>query len=359
MTRVYNFAAGPAVLPESVLQQAQQELLNWHGMGASVMELSHRSREFVDVAETCEQDLRELLHIPERYKVLFLQGGAFGQFSAIPLNILGEATEADYIESGIWSKKAIECAMPYAKVNVIASNKNHPTSLPDIDSWQVNAKSAYLHYCPNETINGLAFNTTPDNQGLPLVADMSSCILSQKVDISQFGLIYAGAQKNIGPAGLVIVIVDEALLGKAHAYTPTALNYAIQAAHGSMLNTPPTFTWYMVGLVFKWLKAQGGVEAIEQINQQKATLLYQTIDNSEFYHNDVDPRYRSRMNVPFRLQNAALQEVFLQEAKQAGLINLEGHRSVGGMRASIYNAMPLEGVKVLCDFMHTFAKKYG
>jgi phosphoserine aminotransferase len=359
MPRPYNFSAGPAQLPEAVLEQAKAEMLDWRGSGMSVMEMSHRGKEFVAIAEQAEADLRELLAIPANYKVLFLQGGASSQFAAIPLNLLRGKTKADYLNTGMWSKKAISEAKKFAQVNVVASSEAvNFTTVPARETWKCDAEAAYLHYTPNETIGGVELHTVPD-MDVPLVADFSSTLLSRPVDVSRFGLIYAGAQKNIGPAGLTLVIVREDLLGQTVAGTPTMLDYAVMAKEGSMYNTPPTYAWYIAGLVFQWLKAQGGLSAIAARNQAKAGLLYKAIDESGFYKNPVDPAYRSWMNVPFTLPDAALDKPFLAEAKAAGLVTLAGHRSVGGMRASIYNAMPLEGVQALVDFMADFQKRHA
>ena len=357
--RVANFCAGPASMPTVVLERAQAELLNWHGTGMSVMEMSHRSDEFISIAKKAENDLRKLMAIPENYKVLFLQGGASLQFSAIPLNLLKGT--ADYLDTGIWPKKAIDEAKRYeqagfGKINVVASAKNsHYLSVPEIGEWQLSKNADYFHYCPNETIGGLAMFDVPQ-VSVPIVADMSSCILSRPIDVSKFGLIYAGAQKNIGPAGLTIVIVREDLMGSAHAVCPSILDYKNVADNDSMLNTPSTFAWYLSGLVFEWLLEQGGVEAIYQQNLQKAKLLYDYIDSSDFYANPVAKDNRSLMNVPFTLTNSALDKAFLQQAEAAGLLNLKGHRSVGGMRASIYNAIDVQGVQALIAFMQEFEK---
>ena len=360
MSRAYNFCAGPATLPEPVLQQAREEMLDWRGTGMSVMEMSHRSDEFVQIAETAEKDLRELAGISDDYAVLFMQGGASSQFATIPLNLLGESGSADYVNTGIWSKKAIAEAKRYGNVNVVASAEDNGfTSIPDEVSWQTRADAAYLHYTPNETIGGLEFDFIPDSGSVPLVADMSSTMLSRPMDFSKFGLIYAGAQKNIGPSGLVVVIVRKDLLGKARKETPTMMNYQVIADNGSMYNTPATYSWYLAGLVFQWMKAQGGVEAMGQINARKAGKLYDFIDASDFYANPIDPRFRSWMNVPFTLADDALNADFLRGADERGLLNLKGHRSVGGMRASIYNAMPEAGVDALVQYMADFAKERG
>ncbi|MEE3170730.1 MAG: 3-phosphoserine/phosphohydroxythreonine transaminase [Pseudomonadota bacterium] len=360
MSRVYNFCAGPATLPESVLRQARDEMLDWRGTGMSVMEMSHRSDEFVQIAETAEKDLRELAGVSDDYAVLFMQGGASSQFSTIPLNLLGDKGSADYVNTGIWSKKAIAEAGRYGKVNVVASSEDSGfTTIPDQANWQTSAEAAYLHYTPNETIGGLEFDFVPDSLDVPLVADMSSNMLSRPVDVSKFGLIYAGAQKNIGPSGLVVVIIRKDLLGKARKETPTMMNYQVIADNDSMYNTPATYSWYLAGLVFKWLKEQGGVQAMGEINLRKARKLYNFIDASDFYANPIDPRFRSWMNVPFTLADDALNSEFLKGANARGLLNLAGHRSVGGMRASIYNAMPEAGVDALIDYMTDFAKERG
>lgn len=360
MSRAFNFCAGPATLPEAVLKQAQTELLNWRGTGMSVMEMSHRSDEFVSIAETAEKDLRELAGISDDYAVLFMQGGASSQFATIPLNLLGENGTADYVSTGIWSKKAIAEAKRFGDVNVAASSEDSGfTTIPDQSSWTANPDAAYLHYTPNETIGGLEYDFVPESGSVPLVADMSSTILSRPLDVSKFGLIYAGAQKNIGPSGLVVVIVRKDLLGKARKETPTMMNYQVIADNGSMYNTPATYSWYLAGLVFKWLKEQGGVQAMGEINARKASKLYGFIDDSDFYANPIDPRFRSWMNVPFTLGDDALNGEFLKGANARGLLNLAGHRSVGGMRASLYNAMPEAGVDALIEYMTEFAKERG
>jgi phosphoserine aminotransferase len=357
--RVFNFAPGPATLPLPVLEQAQAELTDWHGSGMSVMEVSHRGKAFMALAAEAEADLRELLAIPSHYKVLFLQGGAAGQFSAIPMNLTGPDSVVDYVNTGAWSKKALGEARHYCRVNVAAdAAESRYTSVPPQSGWQLTPGAAYLHYTPNETIGGVEFPFIPSSDA-PLVADMSSTILSRPLDVSRFGLIYAGAQKNIGPSGLVIVIVREDLLGRARAETPLVWNYAGMAQEGSMSNTPPTFSWYMAGLVFKWLKREGGLAAMGERNRAKAELLYRFIDESGFYRNPIDKPCRSWMNVPFILPNEQLDKVFLAESAAAGLANLAGHRSVGGMRASLYNAMPIEGVRALTDFMRDFARRHG
>ncbi|WP_415883567.1 3-phosphoserine/phosphohydroxythreonine transaminase [Neptuniibacter sp. QD34_54] len=360
MTRKYNFSAGPAGLPSEVLLQAQEELLDWHGKGLSIMEMSHRSKEFVSVAEAAEQDLRDLMGIGSDYKVLFLQGGATSQFSMIPMNLLRGKTTADYINTGIWSKKAIQEASRYCDVRIAASSEgNGFTAVPSQSELELNAEAAYLHYTPNETIGGLEFDYVPQSGDVPLVADLSSTILSREIDVNQFGLIYAGAQKNIGPAGLTVVIVREDLLGDVVAGTPTMFDYKVHADAESMCNTPPTYGWYLAGLVFKWLKAQGGVAAIQAANQRKQEKLYAAIDASDFYANPMASANRSWMNVPFTLADDALDKLFLEQAEEAGLLNLKGHRSVGGMRASIYNAVPEEAVDALIAFMQQFEKQHA
>ena len=360
MPRIFNFAAGPAVLPEPVLEQASREMLDWHGCGTSVMEMSHRGKEFIGIAATAETDLRELLGVPANYKVLFLQGGAALQFAAIPMNLLRGRPSADYVNTGEWSKKAIKEAKRYGAVNVAASSEDRNfTYAPKQAQWKLNPNAAYVHVCTNETIGGVEFNWVPDTGDVPLVADMSSHILSRPVDVAKYGLIYAGAQKNIGPAGLTIVIVREDLLGQALPLTPTVLDYKAQAEADSMLNTPATYSIYIAGLVFQWLKQLGGLKEIAQMNQAKARVLYEFLDQTEFYYSPVDKEDRSLMNVPFRLRNEALNDEFLKQAKQRGMVELKGHRAVGGMRASIYNAMPLAGVTALVAFMREFQNKHG
>jgi len=358
---IYNFSAGPAVLPHEVLEQARDELLDWHGSGMSVMEMSHRGKEFMGIAATAEADLRDLLAIPTNYKVLFLQGGAHLQFAMIPLNLLRGKSSCDYVNTGEWSKKAITEAKKFSKVNVVASgaDKNF-VGIPTFDTWQCDPQAAYLHYTSNETIGGVEFNWTPETSEVPLVADMSSNIISRQVDVSKYGLIYAGAQKNIGPAGLCIAIVRDDLLGGASSSTPTMLDYKTHADNDSMYNTPPTYGIYMAGLVFQWLKRNGGLAKMEQANLAKSDLLYQAIDASNgFYNCPVVKSDRSRMNVPFTLKDAKLDGEFLRQAEAIGLLQLKGHRSVGGMRASIYNAMPLSGVQALVEFIMDFAKRHG
>jgi phosphoserine aminotransferase len=360
MNRKYNFSAGPAALPTEVLERAQKELLDWNDSGMSVMEMSHRSKEFLSIAEQAENDLRELVAIPENYKVLFLQGGASSQFAMVVLNLLGNKPSADYINTGQWSKKAIAEAKRFCEVNVAATSEDTGfTSIPPRADWQLNPDAAYVHYTPNETIGGVEFHFIPEVGDVPLVADMSSTILSRPIDVSKYGIIYAGAQKNIGPAGITVVIVREDLIGKALPGTPSMFNYKVHAGAGSMYNTPPTYSWYISGLVFQWLKALGGMKAIAEINQRKAEKLYTTIDASDFYHNPVDLGCRSWMNVPFTLADESLDSVFLSEAMQAGLLTLKGHRSVGGMRASIYNAMPEAAVNRLIEFMADFEQRFA
>jgi phosphoserine aminotransferase len=358
---IYNFSAGPAVLPKEVLQQAQAELCDWHGSGMSVMEMSHRGKEYMGIQAQAEADLRELLAIPPNYKVLFLQGGASQQFAMVPLNLLRGRKSADYLNTGAWSKKAISEGKKFGAVNVVATGEDRNFSyIPAFETWKRDSEAAYLHYTPNETIGGVEFNWVPETEGVPLVADMSSSILSRPVDVSKFGLIYAGAQKNIGPAGLTIVIVREDLVGETLPGTPTMLDYKIHADNDSMYNTPPTYSIYIAGLVFQWLKKNGGIAAMEQVNIAKARLLYDAIDASNgFYSCPTAMSDRSRMNVPFTLKDAALDGDFLKQADAHGLLQLKGHRSVGGMRASIYNAMPLEGVQTLVGFMNQFAKRHG
>ncbi|WP_435947751.1 3-phosphoserine/phosphohydroxythreonine transaminase [Dryocola sp. BD586] len=361
MTQVYNFSSGPAMLPADVLRRAQLELCNWNGLGTSVMEISHRSKEFIQVAVEAEQDFRDLLQIPSNYKVLFCHGGGRGQFAGIPLNLLGDKKTADYVDGGYWANSAVKEAWKYLTPNVFDAKVTVDglRAIKPMSEWQVSDDSAYLHYCPNETIDGIAIHETPDFGDTVVTADFSSTILSQPLDVSRFGVIYAGAQKNIGPAGLTLVIVREDLLGKAHKSCPSIIDYTVLNDNDSMFNTPPTFAWYLSGLVFKWLKEQGGVAAMDKINQVKAQLLYGVIDNSDFYRNDVAPANRSRMNIPFQLADSSLDKLFLEESFAAGLHALKGHRVVGGMRASIYNAMPLEGVKALTDFMVSFERRHG
>lgn len=360
MTQIYNFSAGPAVLPKEVLQQAADEMLDWHGSGMSVMEMSHRGKEFMSIAAEAEADLRELLAIPANYKVLFLQGGAHAQFSMIPLNLLRNKKSADYIDTGIWSQKAIAEARKYGEVNVAASSADRNyTYAPEQSAWKLDPQAAYVHYTSNETIGGVEIFWTPETGDVPLVCDMSSHILSRPIDVSRYGLIYAGAQKNIGPAGLTIVIVREDLIGETLPGTPTMFDYKIHADNDSMYNTPPTYGIYIAGLVFKWLKANGGLVAMEERNIRKAAMLYDYIAGSSLYVSPIAPENRSRMNVPFTLHNNALDAEFLKQAQQRGLLQLKGHKLVGGMRASIYNAMPVEGVQALVSFMQEFERTQG
>jgi phosphoserine aminotransferase len=360
MARVFNFSAGPAVLPEPVLRQAAAEMLDWHGSGMSVMEMSHRGKEFIEIHAQAEADLRELMNIPKNYKVLFLQGGASAQFAVVPMNLLRGKTQADYTNTGEWSKKAITEAKKYCKVNVAASSEDASFShVPKQAQWRLGPDAAYVHITSNETIGGVEFHWVPDTGDVPLVADMSSHILSRPMEVSRYGLIYGGAQKNIGPAGVTIVIVRDDLLGQALPVTPTVFNYKTQAENDSMSNTPATYGIYVAGLVFQWLKQLGGVAKMEQINRAKAGLLYDYLDQTEFYHSPVAKDDRSLMNIPFTLRNADLDKAFLKETEAAGLTQLKGHRSVGGMRASIYNAMPIEGVQTLVQFMREFERKHG
>ena len=360
MARKFNFSAGPAMLPTAVIERAQQEMLEWNGSGMSVMEMSHRGKEYMSIATKAEKDLREVMSIPDNYKVLFLQGGASSQFAMIPLNLLGDKNSADYINTGMWSKKAIAEAKRYCSVNIAAdTSDNGFTTVPTQAELRLNPDAAYVHYTPNETIGGVEFDYIPETNGVPLIADMSSTILSRPIDVSKFAMIYAGAQKNIGPAGLAIVIIRDDLLGKAAENTPAMFNYEIHASNGSMYNTPPTYSWYMAGLVFEWIKEQGGLEAIGAVNKRKAEKIYAVIDSSDFYGSPVAKNGRSWMNVPFTLANSDLDADFLAGAAEKGLITLKGHRSVGGMRASIYNAMPEEGVDALVAYMQEFESDQG
>jgi phosphoserine aminotransferase len=357
--RVFNFSAGPAALPLEVLEQARDEMTDWRGNGLSVMEISHRSKAFIAAAAEAEADLRELLAVPKNYKVLFMQGGATGMFSAIPMNLTQPGSTIDLVNTGAWSKKALGEAKRYCKVNVAAdAGASNYTTIPAQGTWKLSGDAVYLHYTGNETIGGVEFPFIPKSE-VPLVADMSSTILSRPLDVSRFGIIYAGAQKNIGPAGICVLIVRDDLIGHARAGTPSVWDFKAMADEGSMLNTPPTFAWYLAGLVFQWIKKQGGLSVMGQRNRAKADLLYETIDNCAFYRNPVEPASRSWMNVPFVLAKPELDSLFLAQAADAGLRHLEGHRSVGGMRASIYNAMTIEGVKALTDFMLEFARRHG
>jgi len=359
MSRVYNFSAGPAAIPDAVLERIREDIPDWNSTGMSIMEVSHRSKEFVAVASKAEQDLRDLLAIPDNYSVLFPQGGATLQFAMVPLNLSSEGETVDYVHTGSWSKKAIAEAGRYCNVNIVAdsADKNF-TYVPPEAGWQRSEDAAYLHYCANETIGGVEFPFIPESD-VPLVCDMSSTILSRPLDVSRYGVIYAGAQKNIGPAGITVVIVRKDLLDKARGSTPSLLNYAVYDSSGSMSNTPPVFTWYVAGLVFEHLKSKGGLEAMARVNEEKANTLYTAIDNSDFYSNPVREDCRSWMNVPFVLADPSLDARFLADADAAGLANLKGHRSVGGMRASIYNAMPPAGIDALVSFMQEFERTQG
>lgn len=367
MTRVYNYSAGPAVLPKEVLQQAAEEMLDWHGSGMSVMEMSHRGPEFISIYEAAIRDFRELLGVPDNYKVLFLQGGGIGENAIVPMNLVGrkpQPTVVDFIHTGSWTGKSLKEAQKYAKVNVAASSEASKfTMIPPRDTWKLSKDAAYVHICTNETIDGTEYHFVPDvsadTNNAPLVADMSSHILSRSVDVSKYGVIFGGAQKNIGPAGLTLVIVREDLLGHALPICPSAFDWKIVADNDSMYNTPPTYAIYIAGLVFQWLKRQGGVAAMEQRNIAKANLLYGYLDSTDFYSNPIAKECRSRMNVPFFLHDESLNAAFLEGAKERRLLQLKGHKSVGGMRASIYNAMPIEGVQALVDYLKEFEKKHG
>lgn len=367
MTRVYNYSAGPAVLPKEVLQQAAEEMLDWHGSGMSVMEMSHRGPEFISIYEAAIRDFRELLGVPDNYKVLFLQGGGIGENAIVPMNLVGRKPQpavVDFIHTGSWTGKSLKEAQKYAKVNVAASSEASKfTMIPPRDTWKLSKDAAYVHICTNETIDGTEYHFVPDvstdTNNAPLVADMSSHILSRSVDVSKYGVIFGGAQKNIGPAGLTLVIVREDLLGHALPICPSAFDWKIVADNDSMYNTPPTYAIYIAGLVFQWLKRQGGVAAMEQRNIAKANLLYGYLDSTDFYSNPIAKECRSRMNVPFFLHDESLNAAFLEGAKERRLLQLKGHKSVGGMRASIYNAMPIEGVQALVDYLKEFEKKHG
>jgi phosphoserine aminotransferase len=360
MTRAINFSAGPAALPEPVLRRAAEEMLDWRGSGMSVMEMSHRGKEYMAIHAQAEADLRELLAIPSSYKVLFMQGGAIAQNAIVPMNLLRGRTSADYVHTGEWSKKSIQEAGKYCEVRIAATAEaSRFTKVPPRAEWQLDPNAAYVHICANETIGGVEYHWTPDTGDVPLVADMSSNILSRPVDVSRYGLIYAGAQKNIGPAGLTIVIVRDDLIGQALPITPSVFDYKQMADNDSMLNTPPTYSIYIAGLVFQWLKDQGGLDAMEAHNERKAALLYDVLDASGFYSSPVSRADRSRMNVPFKLKDETLDEAFLKGARERGMVQLKGHRSVGGMRASIYNAMPIEGVQALVDYMKEFEARHG
>jgi phosphoserine aminotransferase len=358
--RVFNFSAGPAVMPEEVLRKAAAEMLDWHGSGMSVMEMSHRGKEFISIADKAEADLRALLAVPASYKVLFLQGGAIGENAIVPMNLLGSRSVADYVNTGEWSKKSIKEAKKYCTVNIAASAEDKQfTYVPAQETWQLSKDAAYVHVCTNETIGGVEYQWDPDTGDVPVVADMSSHILSRVIDVAKYGVIYGGAQKNMGPAGLTLVIVRDDLLGRAMALTPSAFNWKEQAEADSMLNTPPTYAIYVAGLVFEWLQAQGGLVAIEKKNIAKAALVYDYLDSSGFYSSPVRKQDRSRMNIPFRLKDESLDDAFLKGAKEHGMVQLKGHRAVGGMRASIYNAMPIEGVQALVTYMKDFEKRHG
>jgi phosphoserine aminotransferase len=361
MRKVYNFSAGPSMLPEEVLKTAQAEMLDWHGTGMSIMELGHRGPEFKIVAEQAEADLRELMAIPAHYHVLFLPGGATAQFAMVPLNLLGTHKKADYIDTGIWSKKAIDEAKRYGNINIAGKlhTENDLIQIPPQAQWSLDSNAAYVHYTPNETIEGVEFHWVPKTGNVPLIADMSSNILSRPMDVNQFGIIYAGAQKNAGQAGITIVIIRDDLVREALPSTPTLYQYKIHVENKSFYNTPPTFSWYIAGLTLAWIKQQGGVKHFAEVNRRKAEKLYHFIDtHNEFYTNNIHPSCRSLMNVPLNLVNTHLTDTFLAEATKAGLTNLKGHRLSGGVRASIYNPMPEEGVDALIEFMGDFAKRY-
>lgn len=360
MTRVFNFSAGPATLPESVLRQAADEMLDWRGSGMSVMEMSHRGKEFISIHAEAERRLRELLAVPKNYKVLFLQGGAIAENAIVPMNLLRGRDSADYIDTGEWSKKSIKETKKYCKVNVAASSeKDGYTRVPKQETWKLDPQAAYVHICSNETIGGVEYHWTPDTGDVPLVADMSSNFMSKPVDVSRYGLIYGGAQKNIGPAGVTVVIVRDDLIGHALPITPSAFDYRIQADNDSMFNTPPTYAIYIAGLVFAWIEQQGGLSAIEANNRRKAAVLYDHLETTSFFYNPVAREDRSLMNVPFKLRDETLDDAFLKGAQARGMVQLKGHRSVGGMRASIYNAMPIEGVQALVAYMKEFEASHG
>jgi len=359
MSRVYNFCSGPAALPEAVLKKAQAEMLDWCGAGVSVMEMSHRSSEFMSILASAKARLARLLDINDDYEILFVQGGASSLFAQIPANFMNGFETANYLDTGVWSTKAIKEGKKYGAVQIAGSSKDQGyTSVPDFSSLDLDEKGAYLHLCPNETIGGLEFSNLP-NTDLPIIADLSSTILSRKIDVTKYGMIYAGAQKNVGPAGVVICIIRKDLLSRCDDSLPTVWNFSTVAANDSMINTPPTYAIYLADLVFEWLEEKGGVEAIEKVNIRKAEALYEFIDSSAFYSNPIDPVYRSRMNVPFVLADDSLDALFIEESEAAGLRTLAGHRSVGGMRASIYNAMPMEGILALIEFMRDFEQRHG
>jgi phosphoserine aminotransferase len=363
MTAVFNFSAGPAVLPQEVLRQAAAEMTDWHGSGMSVMEMSHRGAEFMSIHAAALKDFRELLAVPENYKILFLQGGGLGENAIVPMNLLGRKSQpavVDFVQTGSWTTKSLKEARKYCTVNVAASAEASKfTTIPPRDSWKLTPDAAYVHICTNETIDGVEYQFTPDVGDVPLVADMSSHILARQADVSKYGVIFGGAQKNIGPAGLTVVVVREDLIGHALPICPSAFDWKVVADHDSMYNTPPTYAIYIAGLVFQWLKRQGGVAAIEQRNIAKAALLYEYLDSTGFYQNRVDVEHRSRMNVPFFLHDETLNTAFLAGAKERGLLQLKGHKSVGGMRASLYNAMPIEGVQALVTYLKEFEAKAG
>jgi phosphoserine aminotransferase len=360
MTRVFNFSPGPATLPEAVLRQAADEMLDWHGSGMSVMEMSHRGKEFISIHAEAQQLARELLGVPSNYKVLFMQGGAIGENAIVPMNLIGRKGRADYVLTGTWSKKSAQEAAKYGTVNVAASGEaGQFTAIPKRGEWKLDPEASYVHVCSNETIGGVQFHWTPDVGNVPLVADMSSDIMSRPIDVSRYALIYAGAQKNMGPSGVTLVIVRDDLLGHALPACPSAFDYKLQAESDSMYNTPPTYAIYIAGLVFKYIKQQGGLKAMEEHNKAKAKVLYDYLDESRFFHNPVVPEDRSLMNVPFKLKDESLDEAFLKGAQARGMIQLKGHRLLGGMRASIYNAMPIEGVKALVAYMKEFETQHG
>ncbi|MBK0394262.1 3-phosphoserine/phosphohydroxythreonine transaminase [Ramlibacter algicola] len=360
MSRVFNFSAGPAVLPEPVLRRAAAEMLDWNGSGMSVMEMSHRGKEFIAIHAEAEALLRELLGIPGNYKVLFMQGGAIGENAIVPMNLIGRTGRADYVSTGDWSERSLAEARKFGTVNVAATSQDtNFTRIPARDTWRLDPGAAYVHVCSNETIRGVQYHWTPDTAGVPLVADMSSDILSRPIDVSRYGLIYAGAQKNMGPSGLTVVIVRDDLLGHALPITPSAFDYRLQAEHDSMYNTPPTYAIYVAGLVLRHVKDLGGLPAVEQHNRAKAKLLYDFLDQSRFFRNEVALQDRSLMNIPFHLKDTALDAAFLKGAQDRGMVQLKGHRISGGMRASIYNAMPIEGVQALVKYMQEFEREHG
>lgn len=359
-SRVYNFGAGPAMLPQTVMEQAREEFLDWHGTGMSVIEMSHRSKAFISIVEQAEADLRELLAVTDDYRVLFLQGGATTQFAMAPLNLLGKNDTADYLHTGHWSGKAIKEAKRFANIHIAASSEaDNFSTIPEIETWRLSDNAKYLYFTSNETIGGVEFQFYPDSGGIPLVCDATSNFLSRKVTLEKYGVIFAGAQKNFGPSGIAVAIVRNDLIGHAREGIPSLYDYAVHRDSNCMHNTPPTFSWYLCGLMFRWIKEQGGVQVMENMAIERSGLMYQLLDESAFYHSPVNPRYRSRMNVPFTLPDEELEKRFLAEAKEAGLVTLEGHRSVGGLRASLYNGMPIEGVRALVDFMRDFERRYG